>query len=100
MMSKRILTIMLVGVLSAPLLGCISGVKSPDTYTDRDGKTTRIESDKEMCQRDCNETYSRCMETTSVSDNGGIVGSPQGIFGASGECRTDLQKCLPPCKAD
>jgi hypothetical protein len=98
-MTKHILAVFLVGMLSAPLVGCISGVKSPDTYTGKDGKTTLIQSDREMCERDCNDTYSRCMETTSASSNGGQVNMPAGMFGAGGECRTDLQKCLPPCKA-
>ncbi len=94
-MKKSILVIVAMGMLT----GCISGVKSPDSYTDKDGKTTLIQSDREMCERDCNQSYSRCMETTSASDNGGLVGAPSGVFGASGECRSDLEKCLPPCKA-
>jgi hypothetical protein len=95
-MMKRIPLMIMVGMLS----GCISGVKPPDTYVGQDGKTTIIESDKEMCQRACNEDYSRCMESRSAGDNNsGITGAPSGMFGASADCRNDLQKCLPPCKA-
>jgi hypothetical protein len=80
------------------LSACVSGTKPPDTYTDRNGKTTIIETDREMCQRSCNEDYSRCMESTAATDNGGVNG-PSGVFGASGDCRTSLQHCLPGCKA-
>jgi len=85
-------------LISLMLSGCISGVTPPDTYVGKDGKTTVIESDKEMCQRSCNQDYSRCMDTTAAQDNSGING-PSGVFGASGDCRSDLQKCLPTCKA-
>jgi hypothetical protein len=93
-MIERILMILVVGMLSA----CISGVKPPDTYTDKNGKTTIIETDREMCERSCNQDYSRCMETSAAEDNSGING-PSGVFGASGDCRNDLQHCLPGCKA-
>ncbi|MDD4616350.1 MAG: hypothetical protein PHW76_04435 [Alphaproteobacteria bacterium] len=92
-MKKSILVIAVVGMLS----GCISGVKKPDTYTDQNGKTTVIESDKEMCQRACNESYSGCMDSTAASTNDGIKG-PSGVFGASGQCKSDLQNCLRECK--
>jgi hypothetical protein len=81
------------GVLSA----CISGVKPQDTYVSRDGASTVIQSDKEICEHSCNDDYSRCMETTAAEDNSGING-PSGVFGASGDCRNDLEKCLPTCK--
>ncbi len=92
-MKKSILVIAVVGMLS----GCISGVKKPDTYTDQSGKTTVIESDKEMCRRSCNESYSSCMDSTAASTNSGVMG-PSGIFGASGECKRSLQECLRGCK--
>lgn len=90
----------IVGMLSVILLlsACISGVKPADTYTDRNGKTTVIESDKEMCERSCNDDYSRCMESSAAEDNSGING-PSGVFGASGDCRSALQKCMPTCKS-
>lgn len=98
-MTKRILMILVVGMLSASLLSaCVSGTKHADTYTDKNGKTTVIESDREMCQRSCNDDYSRCMDTTAASDNSGVNG-PSGVFGASGDCRKSLKKCLPTCKA-
>jgi len=97
-MFKRFLTLTLVGTLAGILSACISGVKPPDTYTGQDGKTTIIESDREMCARSCNDTYSRCMDSRAATDNGGING-PSGVYGASAECRTDLQNCLPGCKA-
>jgi len=97
-MIKRILMILFVGMILTPLLSaCVSGIKPPDTYTDRNGKTTIIESDRETCERDCNEDYSRCMESTAAEDNSGING-PSGVFGASADCRTDLHHCLPTCK--
>ncbi|MDR3450263.1 MAG: hypothetical protein P4M15_11060 [Alphaproteobacteria bacterium] len=94
MLAKRILILTMVGALA----GCISGTKPADTYTGRDGKTTVIQSDKEMCVSSCNEEYSRCMETGAAADNSGING-PSGVFGASADCRTALQSCLPHCKA-
>jgi hypothetical protein len=92
---QRILIISIVGALSA----CISGTKSPDTYVGQDGKTTIIESDAEMCKRSCNEDYDRCMESRSAGDNNSGINGPSGVFGASGDCRSDLQKCLPTCKS-
>jgi hypothetical protein len=93
-MTKRILlAVLALGMLSA----CVSGTKPADTYVGQDGKVTRIESDREMCQRSCNQDYSRCMDSSAASDNSGING-PSGVFGASGDCRKQLQKCLPGCK--
>lgn len=92
-MTKRILVIMVMGMLSA----CVSGVAPSDTYVGKNGKTTIIESDREMCERSCNEDYSRCMELTSAENNTGLTG-PSGLFGASGDCRSDLKRCLPTCK--
>jgi len=94
-MIKRILMIAIVGMLS----GCISGVKPADTYTSRDGKTTVIESDKEMCTHSCNDDYDRCMETRAAGENNSGINGPSGVFGASGDCRNALQHCLPGCKA-
>ena len=93
-MTTRILMILFVGMLSA----CVSGTKPTDTYVGQNGKTTKIESDQELCQRSCNADYSRCMETRAASDNGGVIG-PSGVFGASGACRSALHDCLPICKA-
>jgi hypothetical protein len=88
------------------LSACVSGTKPPDTYVGKNGKTTIIESDREMCERSCNDTYSRCMESTAAENNSGVNGpsgsgilGPTGMFGASAECRSDLQRCLPACKA-
>ena len=92
-MAKRILMIMLVGMLAA----CVSGVTPPDTYVGKNGKTTIIETDREMCERSCNEDYSRCMESTEARNNNGLT-SPSGIYGASGDCRSDLKHCLPTCR--
>jgi hypothetical protein len=80
------------------LAGCISGKKPPETYTDKEGNTTVIESDHEMCVRSCNEDYSRCMDTQSAQDNSGVNG-PRGMFGASADCRRNLKDCLPGCQA-
>jgi len=97
MMTKRILMIMVVGMLSA----CISGVKPADTYVGQDGKVTVIENDRETCQRDCNADYSRCMDSSEAGgDNSGLVDAPKGMFGASAECRNALESCLPVCKAE
>ena len=93
---KIIPMILIVGMLS----GCISGRPPADTYTDQNGKTTRIESDREMCERSCNEAYLRCMDSSAAGDNSGLVDAPRGMFGASADCRNDLQKCLPPCKSE
>jgi len=93
-MSRVIKTALLFGVLA--LGGCISGTKSPDTYTNKAGDTTVIETDHESCQRSCNEEYSRCMETEPAHVSG--VNGPTGMFGASADCRNDLKECLPNCK--
>ncbi len=93
-MLKRVLMVFVVSVLSA----CVSGTKPTDTYVGRDGQKTLIESDAEMCKRSCNEDYSRCMDTRAAgSDNSGVRG-PSGVYGASGECRNALQRCVRGCK--
>lgn len=92
-MLKHILMIMVVGMLS----GCISGKPPSDTYVDRTGKASVIESDRQQCERSCNQQYSRCGETAAARNNGGINGPS--IYGASGECRSDLSACMVGCKA-
>ncbi len=92
-MTKSILMIVIVGMLSA----CVSGKKPPETYVGRDGRTTIIENDVEMCKRSCNDDYSRCMDMSSGVNNDGIKGSAS-IFGASSECRASLKGCLQGCK--
>ena len=76
--------------------GCISGTKTPDTYTSKAGTTTVIGSDHETCLRSCNQDYSRCMDTQPAHNSG--VNGPSGMFGASADCRNDLKKCLPSCE--
>jgi hypothetical protein len=93
-MRSLILMIAVMGMLT----GCISGKPPSDTYTDKSGKTSVVESDKEQCERSCNEQYSRCSETTDARDNGGVNG-PAGMFGAGSECRSDLSSCMPRCKS-
>ncbi len=95
-MTKTAKAILFLTLLS--LGGCISGVKEPDTYTDRTGKTTVIETDREACTRSCNETYSRCMGTEPAQHSG--VNGPAGMFGASADCRSDLKNCLPACNGE
>jgi hypothetical protein len=90
--------VVLILATAGMLAGCISGRPPADTYTDKSGKTTVIESDREQCERSCNEDYSRCMDSTDAQTNGGING-PAGMFGASSDCRNGLSKCLPGCKA-
>ena len=93
MKAKGILLVAIVGMLSA----CVSGTNPPDTYVGKDGKSTRIESDNEMCTRSCNQDYSRCMDTGAASTNDGQYG-PSGVYGASADCRNSLQSCLHGCK--
>ena len=78
------------------LAACISGVKEPDTYTDRAGKTTLIETDRETCTRSCNQDYSRCMDIGPAEVTG--ANGPSGMFGASADCRKALKDCLPTCE--
>jgi hypothetical protein len=78
------------------LAACISGVKQPDTYTNSSGQTTVIETGSEACVRACNDIYARCNETQAARSVG--VNGYSGIFGASGECRSDLKMCLPDCR--
>jgi hypothetical protein len=97
-MSRSTSTFILVLATAVLLSGCISGRPQQDTYTDQSGKTTIIESDREQCERSCNEDYSRCMDSTGARNNGGING-PSGMFGASSDCRNDLNSCLKGCKS-
>lgn len=94
-MLKQFLMIAIVGM---GLAACVSGKQPADTYIDKTGKTSVIESDREQCERACNQEYSRCMDSTDARSNGGING-PQGMFGASSECNGDLKSCLPACRS-
>lgn len=89
---KSILTICL---LLLPLMGCVSGVKPTDSYTDSHGTTTVFRTDREACVQSCNDDYSRCME--SSSSQSAPVNGPAGMFGVSSECRSSLKGCLPSC---
>jgi len=94
-MSLRILMILLVGILAA----CASPKSQPDSYTDSNGKTTVVGTDREMCIRSCNEDYGRCMDTDAGVRSGGLIDTPPGMFGASGDCRSTLKDCLTACKS-
>jgi len=93
-MLKSILMLLTVGMISA----CVSGTKPAETYVGRDGQTTLIESDSEMCKRYCNEDYERCMDTRAAGSNNSGIHGPSGVFGASGDCRASLQRCVRGCK--
>jgi hypothetical protein len=97
-MRAPFLTITILGITGVLLAGCISGVRPADTYTDKSGKTSVIESDRGQCERSCNLQYSRCSETTAARTNSGING-PSGVYGASAECDSDLSGCLLDCKS-
>lgn len=98
MRTRGIPMMLIVGMSLTLLAGCISGRPHPDTYTSKSGETSVIESDREQCERTCNESYSRCMDSTGARDNGGVIG-PRGIYGASAECRGDLSSCMLGCKS-
>lgn len=99
-MTARIpLLILIVGMLVVGMAGCVSGTHPVDTYVASDGSVTRIESGRESCNRSCNQDFARCMDSRSAGDNNSGVIGPAGIFGASGDCRNALQKCLPGCKS-
>jgi hypothetical protein len=101
MRAAAILTMLAVVALS----GCISGTKPVDSYTSpTTGKTTVIESDKEMCTRSCNDDYSRCMDTSPAQQDlpgvpNATPGVESGTFGASADCSRELRECLPRCKS-
>lgn len=88
-------TFKVVFVLCLLSLSTCSGVQPVDSYTDHTGKTTLIQTDREACMRACNEDYSRCMDTEPAQVSG--VNGPQGMFGASADCRSNLKDCLPSC---
>lgn len=97
-MTNHPLMKLIVGVLvCGAVSGCVSGKPKPITYVDKEGRVAVIENDREQCMHTCNDDYTRCMET-GAAQNGPVSGSTSGIFGASGECRTALQNCLPDCK--
>lgn len=79
------------------LSACISGRPKTESYTDSNGVTTAIQSDKDVCKQSCNDDYSRCSETDGAKDNSGVQGA-RGFFGASAECRSTLKSCLGSCK--
>ena len=80
------------------LSGCISGRPEQDSYTSPStGKTTVFESDREMCESSCNETYNRCMDSEPAGQT--LPGTTPGMFGAASQCREALASCLPDCKS-
>ncbi|MGE3624329.1 MAG: hypothetical protein AB7H77_10730 [Bdellovibrionales bacterium] len=92
--TSKLAAVLLMGFLAA----CISGRPEQDSYTSTStGETMLIQSDREMCESACNSEYSRCMDTHAASQP--IPGMPQGMFGATGECRDELANCLPGCKS-
>jgi hypothetical protein len=101
MRASAILLLMAAGSLA----GCISGKPPLDTYTSpATGETTVIESNVEMCQRSCNDDYTRCMEGSLTAED--LPGVPQatpgvrpGVMGVSGDCTHELRDCLPRCKS-
>lgn len=85
--------------LLAALAACVSGKPQTTTYTDQNGKTTLIESDRESCERSCNDEYERCMEMgASYRSTTGTGSDAASYFGVSSSCRDDLKKCMPRCK--
>jgi len=101
-----IITLMAAAILAT----ACSGKPAPMSYTSPStGKTTVIESDREMCDRACNDDYTRCMESSAAGQTGvgpGMAGVPEttpgmapGLIGPSADCRHDLQNCLPDCKS-
>lgn len=93
MILKSILAIATLGMLSA----CVSGVKPSESYVDRSGRVTVIESDRDACRRSCNESYSRCMDSRAAGENNSGINGPSGVYGASAECRQVLKSCLASC---
>jgi hypothetical protein len=79
------------------LAACISGKPEPETYTNKEGQVTTIESDKDLCIRSCNDDYERCSDrgTTYQFDRSQDVND---IYGVSATCRDELKACLPRCK--
>jgi len=88
--------IILVSALVMLLVGCVSGVKPMDSYTDSHGTTTVFMTDREACEQSCNSEYSRCMDVDSSQKD--AVNGPQGMFGVSSDCHRLLKDCLPACK--
>jgi len=85
-------------MLLVVMTACVSGRPAQDSYTSpTTGKTTVIESDREMCNSSCDADYTRCMEAEPAEK--GIPGTPPGMFGAAAECRDELSSCLPGCKS-
>jgi len=97
-MRSPILIIATLVLMVGMLAGCVSGKPATDSYTDKYGKASAVLSDREQCERSCNEEFSRCSETSAARDNSGITG-PAGLFGASADCRNDLSSCLKGCKS-
>ena len=86
----------LILALAVILQGCVSGVVSSDSYTDRTGKKTLFLSDHESCIASCNDDDARCMDSDGILVNG--VNGPAGMFGTGAQCNTDLKACLSICK--
>lgn len=84
-------------VILPALAGCISGVTPPDSYTDRNGKTTVFQTDAELCVQSCNDDYDRCMDAPNTGRN--IVSGPDSnLYGTNASCHGDLKTCLDSCK--
>ncbi|NTU76412.1 MAG: hypothetical protein HGA90_01110 [Alphaproteobacteria bacterium] len=82
--------------LALLLAGCVSGRSATDTYTSRSGAVTPIETNRETCQRACNEDYERCSDRTRIYQDDRARDATR-LFGVEASCRDDLKKCLPRC---
>jgi hypothetical protein len=95
-MPKRAVSILAIMVLVG-VAGC-SGKKPATTYIDASGKPTIIETDREQCTRACNKESVRCNDTMAAQSMP-VSGAPEGMFGASADCRNELGNCLKDCKS-
>lgn len=92
-MTRNRTILLLIGV--GMVAGCVSGKKTPDTYTAGTGSTVRIESSREQCTTACNRNYDTCMDSYGAQNSG--VNMPSGMTGASAECRSSLSACTLRC---
>jgi len=92
-MHKAAILVVLLGTLS--LAACVSGRPKQDVYTGKSGVTQAIESDREACERSCNNDYARCGDSDAARRS---IDSTQGLFGASAGCSSSLSGCLTRCK--
>ncbi|MCL2469486.1 MAG: hypothetical protein FWF24_04555 [Alphaproteobacteria bacterium] len=80
------------------LSACTPAQRSNETYRNGQGEVTILETDNESCTRACNNDFDRCASTNAATRQTFEDRIFNKMFGAKGDCRADLRRCLARCQ--